>query len=132
MELVIIFVDPRFGDRLAELGDGRPVWIPDAPVNRPAAERLWRDRANGAQTYDITTFVVDSSFRPDEWCADILEVVDEHHGLSESRGQSLRAVGCRSSPELAERLDRLGLTDVAHTNDGFVPQRRDLHDEPQT
>jgi len=70
---------------------------------------------------------VEASQRADEWCAEILDVVDEHHGLSRSGAASVRVIGCRASPELAKRFRALGLTDIDETSDGIIawsPDRR--------
>jgi hypothetical protein len=40
---VYVVVDPNFGERLASLPIGIPVWIVDTPSNKPVAQRLWRD-----------------------------------------------------------------------------------------
>ena len=37
-------VDREFGDQLAQLKSGVPVWIVDTLVNRVVAQRLWKER----------------------------------------------------------------------------------------
>jgi len=38
---VYIVVDLEFGEKLAELERGVPVWIVDTPTNKPVAQRFW-------------------------------------------------------------------------------------------
>jgi hypothetical protein len=47
-ELVGVVVDPAFGDKLAELSKGMPVWIADTVINRRAAEHVRRDRTKSS------------------------------------------------------------------------------------
>ena len=41
---VYVVVDREFGEKLAELERGVPVWIVDTPTNKPVAQRLWNER----------------------------------------------------------------------------------------
>jgi len=115
---VVIVVDPDFGDRLAELQ--APIWVADTSVNRPAAQRFWRDHPGRSHDDGVTTFVVDAALQPEKWCAEILDVVDEHHGLSGSGQAAVRLIGCPPSRDLVEHFKRLGLREIEKTPDGFM------------
>jgi hypothetical protein len=50
---VYVVVDRQFGDRLAGLERGVPVWIVDTPTNKPVAQQLWKERPDtGITTFD--------------------------------------------------------------------------------
>src|SRR5689334_20076494 len=76
--VVAIVVDPSFGEGLHALVGHMPIWVVDTPPNRAAAETYWRTHPGEPHT-GITTFRVDSTKGPEEWCADILGTVIEHH-----------------------------------------------------
>lgn len=119
-EIVTIIVDPAFGYGLRALPDASPVWIADTATNRPAAEQLWQEHPNRTHRNGITTFVIDPSAAPDQWCVSILDDVDLHHGLSGDGRSSLRVIGCQLSTQIVERLRDLGLTLVEELADGFI------------
>jgi hypothetical protein len=80
-------VDPRFGDRVAELLERMPVWIADTEANHATAARA-RTALDQAQTGNhvaigaLTTFMIDmidSDSTPEAWCLEILDTVAGHH-----------------------------------------------------
>jgi hypothetical protein len=73
---VAIIIDPEFGDRLASLADQQCVWVADSANDRTATERLWREKS----AYAVTTFHCDPTASSVEILADILPIIDEHHG----------------------------------------------------
>lgn len=77
---VIVIVDPKFGERLAHLPDGVPIWIVKSADNIPVAHRLWKDRPDASYLTGITTFgdAVDS---PEENLISNLATIDLHHGV---------------------------------------------------
>lgn len=77
---VAIVVDPAFGDQLDALAARMHVWVADTAVNRPAAERVWAAGTPPDLGSGVTTFKVDSTRSPEEWCASIVGTVEEHHG----------------------------------------------------
>jgi hypothetical protein len=50
---VRVVVDAGFGERLAQLPPGEPVWVVDSAANAPVAKRLWAARPgeNGITTF---------------------------------------------------------------------------------
>jgi hypothetical protein len=84
VHVVAIVVDPRFGDRLAELLEHMPVWMADAEANHAAAARA-RTALGQSQTGNhtaigaLTTFMIDSDSAPESWCLEILDTVAGHH-----------------------------------------------------
>src|SRR5450755_2439567 len=75
---VFIVVDRQFGEKLAGLTPGVPVWIVDTPFNKPAAQRFWSDHPNGDHLTGVTTFSDHSS--PEEMLLGKLDTIELHHG----------------------------------------------------
>jgi hypothetical protein len=63
---VIIVVDPNFGEELAELPSGVPVWIVDTAANASVARRLWAERPSESHLTGITTFRADPNSSREE------------------------------------------------------------------
>lgn len=42
---VALVLDPRFGDRLADVARTMPTWVCDSPANGLVAQQLWSERA---------------------------------------------------------------------------------------
>ena len=78
---VCIVVDRNFGERLAELARGVPVWIVDTPSNKAVAQRLWKERPNESHLTGITTFDDTESSSADELLIAELDSIDLHHGV---------------------------------------------------
>jgi len=53
---VSVVVDREFGEQLATLAPGVPVWIVDTPTNKAVAKRLWKERPHDNSLTGITTF----------------------------------------------------------------------------
>src|SRR5262249_1936725 len=79
--VVGVVLDTAFGVRLTKLAATMPVWIVDTPINRAAAEDVWRYHRGQPHTEGVTTFAVDSNQEPEEWLLGVLETVDLHHGI---------------------------------------------------
>jgi hypothetical protein len=76
---VAIVFDAAFGSRLFELAARMPVWIVDTPPNLAAVDQ-WRPHPAQSEAEGVTTFKVDPKETAEAWCADILYMVDLHHG----------------------------------------------------
>jgi len=76
-----VYVEDReFGERLAELERGVPIWIVNSPTNKPAVQRLWHEHPEQSHLTGITTFNNRRSASPDEMLSDELDTIDLHHG----------------------------------------------------
>jgi hypothetical protein len=53
---VYVVVEREFGEQLANLAPGVPVWIVNTPLNRAVAQRLWKERNRRDHLTGITTF----------------------------------------------------------------------------
>ena len=77
---VIVVVDREFGERLAWLEKGVPIWVVDTAANKLVARRLWNDLPNGEVLKGITTFCASETDSPERVFLGILYMVDLHHG----------------------------------------------------
>jgi len=77
---VTVVVDREFGEQLASLERGVPVWIVDTPTNKPVAQRLWNDLPKGDHLTGITSFLASEGDSPERVFLGVLDVVDLHHG----------------------------------------------------
>jgi hypothetical protein len=119
--VVGIVVDPSFGERLHAVAARMPTWVVDTPPNRAAAEAHWKTHAGQTHTGGLTTFRVDPDQGPEEWCAEILGVVVEHHGeYSHNPPVSvLEVIGARPVEQLVSALADYGFARVSPTPEGF-------------
>ena len=78
--VVAVIAETDGGARIRAVAGRLPVWVADTPANRAAVEAL-RSEARGSGTgLGVTLFRVDAETRPDEWVAQVLGTVVEHHG----------------------------------------------------
>jgi len=118
---VIIIVDPDFGARLDASAMRGPVWIADTPVNRPAAELWWRTHPD-SKPEAVTTFRVTPGAPPDQWCLDIIPIVDMHFGAFDDRLPTYNAVeisGTKPTPALIALLAESGYDQISDLEGGF-------------
>lgn len=121
---VAIVVDPDFGERLEELAARMPVWIAQTKGNSVAIKRLFRRirREGGAS---LASFVVDPKASREEWCASVLETVDEHHGpcSQDPPYRGIEVIGTPPSPALRAFCEELGFHSFRDTASGFTAVR---------
>jgi hypothetical protein len=97
----------------------------DTPVNRAVAERVWKARNNASSVErDVTTFRADLGRTPEENAADMLSVIDEHHGADRfDPCNVIELFGARLDTELRAALEAWGFTNFASTSTGFVASK---------
>src|SRR6267154_6155979 len=78
---VYVVVERNFGEQLAKLTTGVPVWIVDTPLNRPVAERLWKEHKQRSHLTGITVFDDQKSSSPEELLVSQIDTIDLHHGV---------------------------------------------------
>jgi hypothetical protein len=77
---VYVVVEREFGEQLANLAPGVPVWIVNTPLNRAVAQRLWKERNRRDHLTGITTFNDLESSSPEDLLVSELDTIDLHHG----------------------------------------------------
>jgi hypothetical protein len=127
---VAIVVDPEFGDRLDTLALRVHTWIADTATNRAAADRYWsaQKSANVAHSLEhgVTTFRVDLTTPPEDWCASIVDVVEEHHGpwSHEPPVTEVEVYGTPLSAALRTVFAAVGFDEARPTPYGFEARSR--------
>jgi hypothetical protein len=123
---VSIIVDPKGAVTLSEIVSRGPVWIAATQENRAAAERLWREHPTTSDRHEVTTFQVDPTDTPADWCADVLPVVDLHFGAYDDNPptyEALEVYGAAPTQELLEMLAETGYVCVLPRANGFRASR---------
>jgi hypothetical protein len=120
---VYIVVDRSFGERLASLPQGVPIWIVDTPVNTPVARRLWKEREGTENPHltGITTFHGSGAIAPESILVDELDTIDLHHGSfsADPPYTQLEVFGARLCEETRTELSQYGFDEFEVTPDGF-------------
>lgn len=124
---VCVIVDRNFGERLAELPRGVPVWIVDTPSNKPVAQRLWKERPNESHLTGITTFNDMESSSPDELLIEELDSVDLHHGVhsADPPYAVLEVLGTQLTDSAKHALAAYGFEEFHENSTGFTAIRRE-------
>ena len=125
--LVTLVVDPLFGERLAELASGGPVWIIEVPANRAAAQRAWEALPTATYLDGVTIFRGNENDAVAS-CKGILSEIDLHHGAHSHVPpySGLEVIGAELTPELRAALGEYGMTDLTPRTGGF----RASHEQP--
>jgi hypothetical protein len=127
---VCVIVDRQFGDKLAELDSGIPVWIVDSPTNSPVIRRLWKERPNRDHLTGITAFNdVESSTAETVFLAEI-DSIDLHHG-SYSAGPPytvIEVIGMPLTERVKNALAEFGCDDFHGSSAGFTATRPEPSD----
>jgi len=123
---VAIVVDPAFGDQLDPLASRVHVWIADTAVNRPAAERVWAAGTPPDLAAGVTTFKVDSTRSPEDWCAAIVGTVEEHHGEfgHDPPVSELEVYGAPPTAAVRAAFAEYGFGEIEITPGGFKARSR--------
>jgi len=124
---VCVVVDRSFGERLAELPRGVPVWIVDTPSNKAVAQRLWKERPNESHLTGITTFNDMESSSPEELLIAELDSIDLHHGAysADPPYALLEVIGTRLTDGAKHALAAYGFNEFQEDPSGFTAIRRE-------
>jgi hypothetical protein len=110
-----VIVERSFGERLATLPEGIPVWIVDTPKNKPVAQRLWKARQHHDHFTGITTFNDNSSSSPETILISNLDTIELHH----PRYTQLEVLGTPLTDEIRTELGQYGFNEFQPTPEGF-------------
>lgn len=122
---VRIVVDRDFGERLAELEPGVPVWIVGTPLNAGVAQRLWKERNQENHLTGVTTFNDSASTSPEDLLISELDTIDLHHGSYSSNPPYtiLEVLGTPLSERIKVELTEFGFNKFHPTASGFSAVR---------
>jgi|SRR5271155_4962548 len=122
---VYLVVDLEFGEKLAELEPGVPVWIVDTPTNKPVAQRLWKERPHESHLSGITTFDDFGSSTPEDILLSQLDVIDLHHGIYSAKPPYavLEVVGTQPSARAKNEMSEYGFNEFETNSTGFIAKR---------
>jgi len=114
---VYVVVEREFGEQLASLAPGVPVWIVNTPFNRVVAQRLWKERNQEGHLAGITTFKDLESLSAEDLLVSELDTIDLHHGSNSANPPYtiLEVLGAPLSDRIKAELSQYGF-DEFHTN----------------
>jgi len=122
--VIAVVLDVNFGERLFQFANGMPVWIVDTSANRAAAEKQWARTPAAPHTDGVTTFKVDLNLPAQAWLADVLPMVDLHHGgHSHVPYDALEVIGIEPDQAVRHALAEYGLTEIRENLTGFTASR---------
>jgi hypothetical protein len=123
---IYVIVDRDFGEGLASLPMGVPVWIVDTPANTDVAHRLWKERPSDDHLTGITTFNISVNDSPEENLINELDMIDLHHGLhsAELPYARVQVIGTPLSEEIKLAFADYGFDEFSPTSSGFLATRK--------
>jgi hypothetical protein len=122
---VSVVVDPEFGEQLAVLAQGVPVWIVDSPTNKAVAKRLWKERPHDNSLTGITTFDFSASDAPGEIAVSMLDTIELHHGRhsADPAYTVIEVFGATLTENVKIGLSEYGFNKFYPTSTGFRATR---------
>jgi len=122
---VYVVVDPNFGEQLAALPAGVPVWIIDTPANKAVAVRLWKERPTPNHLTGITTYNVAKNASSEDNLINELEGIDLHHGRYSHTPPytKIQVFGTSPSDRIRTALAKFGFDEFSSTANGFTATR---------
>jgi hypothetical protein len=122
---VYVVVDSCFGEELALLPQGVPIWIVDTPANQSLAERLWRERPEKSQLEGISIFCVCSD-SPEENLLGELATIEPYHGpqSSDPPYRRFEVIGTRLPEKARLALAEYGFVEFHQADRSFEAIRQ--------
>src|SRR2546429_8130973 len=99
---VYVVVEREFGEQLATLAPGVPVWIVNTPLNRAVAQRLWKERNQKGHIWNLSSV--------EDLLVSELDTIDLHHGPHSSNPPCtiLEVLGVPLSDRIKAELAQYG------------------------
>jgi len=123
--VVVIVLDPAFGDRILEVGRNNDVWMTPSEVNRDAANRLRKLVENESNAPFVSMWSTPrTGATEDEWLG-ILQDIEMHHGeyAHDPLVTRLRIIGATPEPHSVAALREYGFTEIKSEAGGFTVSR---------
>jgi len=124
--VVVVIVDPAFGEQLQAIPAGEPVWITMSPANEPVVRLLWSTSQSPTNHLSgITGFHFDESVSAEDRLLAELDQIDLHHGPHSSKSPytELSVRGARLTSDVRAGLQEYGFSDFVESGDGFTARR---------
>jgi hypothetical protein len=122
---VYIVVDREFGDKLAEIELGAPVWIVGTPINKTVVRRLWSERPQKSHLTGITIFDDFESSSPEDILLGQVDTIDLHHGAYSANPPYtiIEVVGTPLTARAKNGLSEYGFNEFCAGPAGFIAKR---------
>ena len=124
---VLLVFDRDYGDRLLRSNGVDHVWLVESPTNLGSVEAYRATEAldDADEPSRLTTFAIAAGKKMKLGCADLLELVDDHHGeFSDGPSWStITVTGVHLDESLRQLITGLGGTEVVDTDEGFRVSR---------
>lgn len=122
---VCVVVDREFGEQLATLALGVPVWIVDTPTNKAVAKRLWNERTHEDSLTGITTFHFSESATPEDMAVSMLDTIELHHGRHSAHPPFtvIEVLGTPLTESVKTGFSEYGFNEFDPTSTGFSATR---------
>ena len=122
---VIVIVDPDFGDRLAAIPSGIPVWTADTPANKPVALRHWKARSDDNHLTGITTLQIVQANTSEENLLDVFYAIDLHHGpeSTDNPYMQVEVIGTEITDRIRNLVSKYAFDDFVEKANGFIATR---------
>jgi hypothetical protein len=123
---VYVVVDRNFGAQLDTLEVGTPVWIVDTPVNKPVAQRFWKEQSQRDHLTGVTTFKDLQSLTAEDLLLKEIDAIDLHHGPYSSNPPYtlLEIIGTPLTGRVQQELSAYGFDEFHSSPNGFVAKRQ--------
>lgn len=124
--LVVVILDPTFGENLRTIPAGQPVWITMSPANEPVIRSLWSTGQSPTNHLTgITGFHFDEGVSAEDRLLAELDTIDLHHGPYSSPAPytEIAVRGARLTSDVRSGLWEYGFSDFTETEDGFTARR---------
>jgi hypothetical protein len=127
---IAIVVDPEFGKRVIPIASRIHVWLAGSPSNCDIAKSIWSNNTDKTPSIEtgITTFPISENENPEQWCKDILYMVDLHHGVysHDPPLSALEIYGLSFNEQLRPFFSEYGFTLFVQTDYGFYASKGPL------
>jgi hypothetical protein len=122
---VHVVVEREFGEELAKLSPGIPVWIVGTPLNRYVAQRLWKEHPQESHLTGITIFNDSESSSQEDLLVAELDTIDLHHGSQSANPPYtiLEVVGTELTDRIKAELSQYGFDEFHPSSAGFCAVR---------
>jgi hypothetical protein len=121
--MVVLVVDPAYGDRLWEIAARHDAWVVPGDSNKAVVEEMWAAKTAGDDMIaSVTIWSVPMPAVTEEDWVGMLDTIEVHHGdlSSEPPMDTLSVYGAAVTPAITAALRECEYTSVKATKFGFL------------